>query len=375
LAASLAPALAAGNGKIVVGYYASWVADKLTGFDFSQLTHVQLAFGIPAQDGSFAFDGDSLVPGVVSKAHAVGTKVVLSLGGWTGSYAFSPIVASAATRTTFVNNIVAYLAKYNLDGIDIDWEYPGRLGDDCNKYTASDTANYLLFLKQLRPALDAKFGAGTKLISAAVRVEPFDGADGPLADISAFVPYFDYLSIMAYDLNGSWSTTTGPNAGLNYQAGKGEPFSVAKAIATWTKAGFPAAKLVLGTPFYGHSMTATQLMTPGTTGQYSSKLATVPKGDQDDDNQWKDPCSNSPAAFSGDWAWRNLRSQGVLTAPTVAGSGWSRYWDDTTKTPWLFNNQTKVFISYDDPVSLGYKVDYAAAQGLLGVMTWALDQD
>ena len=42
-----------------------------------------------------------------------------------GSYAFNHIVASAESRWIFIQNAIDYLRKWNFDGLDLDWEYPG----------------------------------------------------------------------------------------------------------------------------------------------------------------------------------------------------------------------------------------------------------
>lgn len=94
------------------------------------------------------------------------------------------------------------------------------------------------------------------------------------------------------------------------------------------------------------------------------------------DAYWQDPyCSKDPGGVSGVWRYGNLRSQGVLTTPTTASSPWIRQWDDVSQTPWLFNPTTKTFISYDDPVSIGVKTDYALSKNLGGLMVWSVDED
>lgn len=100
-----------------------------------------------------------------------------------------------------------------------------------------------------------------------------------------------------------------------------------------------------------------------------------PKGDSYD-AVYQDPyCSKDPGGLSGIWRFSNLLSQGVLDSPSTAKAPWVRTWDDTSSTPWLFNPDTKIFISYDDPKSIGDKVAYAKSNGLAGVMVWSIDQD
>ncbi|KAJ1795707.1 hypothetical protein LPJ59_004193, partial [Coemansia sp. RSA 2399] len=117
---------------LVIGYYPSWKKAQSASIDFSKYTHINMAFGIPTASGTFSFDGDWFLPQTVTALHAVGTKVLISVGGWTGSNFFSNIVKDPSASTTLINSMVNYVDTNNLDGVDIDWEYPGRLGDNCN---------------------------------------------------------------------------------------------------------------------------------------------------------------------------------------------------------------------------------------------------
>ncbi|KAJ1956828.1 hypothetical protein EC988_001150 [Linderina pennispora] len=357
----------------VVGYYANWV--NMPALTLSKYTHINFAFAIPKADGSLQYDNVETLPGLVSGFHAAGVKALVSVGGWTGSNLFSTILKNTATRTAFLNNMVSFVQTNNLDGVDIDWEYPGREGNTCNAYDpTNDSKNFLSFLQDLRAKLDSTFGAGTKLITMAVRVQPFDGPNGPMNDVSAFAKVTDYINLMQYDINGNWDSTTGPNAPLQYAPGKGEQVSFATAISAWSAAGWPTSKMNAGVPFYGHSVKALSNMLNNPSNMYAQFSPTVPKGDQEDE-PWADTCAGGPAVYSGDWQYKHLRDQGLLSNPTTAVAPWVRTWDNTTSTPWLFNPNTNIFISYDDPQSLKAKVDYAAAKGLAGTMLWSMEMD
>ena len=115
---------------------------------------------------------------------------------------FSPAVASDSSRQTFVDNIALAFDQYKLDGIDIDWEYPGRAGNDGNLFTPQDTANFLSFLKLLRAKLPADAH-----ISAATLTTPFvDGNGAPSADVSEFGDVLNWITMMNYDVWGCMLT-------------------------------------------------------------------------------------------------------------------------------------------------------------------------
>jgi chitinase len=58
-------------------------------------------------------------------------KVVISVGGWDWSNRFSNVAASAPARANFIASTLKAMRKYGLDGVDLDWEYPGEAGVPC----------------------------------------------------------------------------------------------------------------------------------------------------------------------------------------------------------------------------------------------------
>jgi GH18 family chitinase len=104
-------------------------------------------------------------------------------------------LANDTGRQTFVRNITSAYYQYRLDGIDIDWEYPGEPGDPRNYVDANDTANFLKFLKLLRTTLPS-----AARITAAVQTTPFANANGQSMDyVRAFAEVLDWVLIMNYD--------------------------------------------------------------------------------------------------------------------------------------------------------------------------------
>ena len=142
-------------------------------------------------------------------------KAILSIGGWSESKYFSSAVATDANRTAFAQAIMKVVSKYKVDGVEFEcvclnpfqsdfihlfrsWEYPSKQGIGCNIVSASDSANFLLFLQTLRQ----QHGARKLIISAAVSITPFFGLDGnPIADVSAFAKVLDYIGSLITILN------------------------------------------------------------------------------------------------------------------------------------------------------------------------------
>lgn len=208
------------------------------------LTHVCFAFGTIGSDYTLNITQDALVimESTFSAAVAHGVKPILSVGGWGyGSSMYSEMVASNETRATFIESLHDFVDQYNISGIDIDWEYPGRASDDGVPYNeTTDVPNYLIFLEELRE----EFGTNLTLSAAVAALNPFDD------DVSGFAEYFDFVCMMFYDFAaGSGFNDTASDAPLY-----GSP-SIVQGVEAWNAAGMPSSKMVFGLPSYGRSFT------------------------------------------------------------------------------------------------------------------------
>ncbi|MFA6435481.1 MAG: glycosyl hydrolase family 18 protein, partial [Elusimicrobiales bacterium] len=227
----------AGSFK-VVGYLESWGA---SGFEdhllYKYLTHVNYAFVVPTASGGLSptyDDGGTQLNDLVARAHAAGVKVSVSVGGWNdgNDSAFRTIAASPSLRATLINNLYNYVVSYNLDGVDIDWEFP----------TGAET-NYASLMSEL----SARMKNAGKLVTAAVLPTETGGVT------SAVFPYVDFIVIMAYNMGNPHSTESGAQSALTF----------------WANQGLPKEKRVLGVPFYGRN-------SAGTEQAYSDLVAACP---------------------------------------------------------------------------------------------------
>lgn len=220
-------------------------------------------------------------PALVKAAKAAGTKVTVSVGGWSGSTKFSPMAKSASARAEFIKWNVDLVTKYDTAGVDLDWEYPTAAGPGCNDRAADDVDNLLTLVKELRAALDKASPNDHKEITMAVHITPWGGETDTSEKVAAFVPYIDRFHVMTFDVNGAWNPTSGPNSPFRAEPGKGYPKGFVEGIDTWNKAGVPYNKLAGGIAFYGRSQTLTVNSIPTT--QYNPAVSpTPPLGDSDD---------------------------------------------------------------------------------------------
>ncbi|GAB3882164.1 glycoside hydrolase family 18 protein [Spirosoma agri] len=267
-------------------------------------------------------------------------KILISIGGWAWSEHFSDAVLSDTARTAFAASAVDIVRQYQLDGIDIDWEYPGMKGED-NVFRPEDKANFTLLFKALRDQLNGlKQQTGKEyLVTTALPGFPEIFTH---TDMAQAQQYLDYINVMSYDF-----FTGGPLAGHHtnlYESGKVDnEQSGDRAITLYKQAGVPTSKLVLGIAFYGR---AWQLKTDDPDA-FPRTIATVERG----------------GGYS-------FIKDSLLTNPA-----YKRHWDKRAKAPYLYNADLKRFVSYDDEKSVRAKCQYVKKQELAGVMFWEYFSD
>ncbi|KZT26865.1 glycoside hydrolase family 18 protein [Neolentinus lepideus HHB14362 ss-1] len=371
-----------------MAYYPDWAGPDFPPekIDFSRFDWIDFAFALPNEQYDLTWDDSGatdLLKRLVTAAHANDKKVKLSIGGWTGAKYFSPAVANDVNRVVFVNNIVKVYNQYNLDGIDIDWEYPGQPGQEGNIWTHDDTSNYLLFLILLRSRLPP-----TARISAATQVVPFADQNGqPLKDVTPFASVLDWILIMNYDVWGS-DSNPGPNAPLSNACGNStQPDANAdSAITAWTAAGMPTNKIVLGVPSYAYisKSNATRLRTRAELDIEGNEI-TVDVADSTSSSvspglvPLQNPVTlknDNGGSDNGQIQFAQLVEQFVLTYPGFLGAGgFTRHWDECSSTPYLTSEIAGQVVTYDDPQSLQMKAKLARTRGLLGVNMFDIHGD
>ncbi|KAH9943558.1 glycoside hydrolase superfamily [Amylocystis lapponica] len=379
-----------GNGTdsiVAMSWYAGWKGTDFppSSISWSKYTAVTYSFATTTPDvNTVSLDAsdESLLPTFVQLAHQKNVKAILTIGGWSGSMYFSSAVGSASNRTAFVQTVMNLVSKYNLDGLDFDWEYPNRQGLGCNTISTADSANFLSFLQALRAAP----GGSNITLSAAAGLTPFAGPDGtPMSDVSSFADALDWVEIMNYDVWGAWSSTVGPNAPLNDScaAGADQQGSAVSAVKAWTTAGFPADQLVLGVASYGHSFLVTGSDALVSGGNSLAAYPAFDKSSQPQGDSWDadapagtDQCgAYSAGGWSGIWDFFGLIQGGFLTQNGTVANGIGYRYDDCSQTPYVYNPTTQVMVSFDNAESFAAKGQFINQAGLGGFAMWETGGD
>ena len=348
----------------ITAYFEEWgiydINYHVSDIPADKLTHINYAFAKIGASGEIAlydpyaaveryYAGDSYTQAYMGnfnqlkklKARYPHLKVLISIGGWTLSKPFYSMAKTQAGRERFAASVLRFLQTYDFfDGVDVDWEYPVINGLDALG-SPEDRDNFTLLMQALRQAIGNNYEL-TVAVSASKR-----GIDA--IDYQSVHPYLNRINLMSYDLHGDWDTQTGHNSALyNNNDVFSSEFNMHSAVQNLIAAGVPKEKVVPGLAFYGRSFAnvAGQGINQNFSGHGSS---------------------------TGD-------DEGMLTYADIAANyknknGYKYYWDDIAKVPYLYNASRSEFISYDDPVSIKNKAQYAANNGLGGVMFWAMSND
>ncbi len=208
----------------IIGYMPSWAGDA-NAIQYSKLTHINYAFALPNSDGSIKpIDNPAKLQTIVTKAHAVGTKVLIAVGGWSDNGVildptFEALAGNATSRSRFITACMSLVNTYGLDGVDIDWEYPDA---------GQSSTNFDLLMTGLSDQLKPQ----GKLLTAAVIG---NGATGGGVSATVFAKV-DWLNIMSYDANDFQHST------YDYSL---------QCLSYWSGRGLAKSKISLGVPFYG----------------------------------------------------------------------------------------------------------------------------
>ncbi|KAJ7291631.1 hypothetical protein C8J57DRAFT_1113502 [Mycena rebaudengoi] len=331
-----------------IGYYAGWADRRPCGVagpeqtDWSTYTHAHFAFAVVSQSSEIqlASADDPLLRALVSQKTAhPGLKVLIGVGGWAFSEdiptrdVFSVMISTAATRAKFIASARSFLAQYNLDGIDIDFEYPGAIERDA---PATDTPNLTTFFKELRAGLPS---------AIIVCTAPAGYWFLKGFEIDKIVTSVDYINMMSYDYHGQWDVA------VTGQAPVSNPHTslldIRDSALLYIRAGIDLSKVNLGLAFYGRTY---HLANPACKGYNCTMVAGGAAA----------PCTGT-SGYIAQFEITNLLSAGIK--PTL---------DISSETYWFDNGGD--LVSFDQSDTWAVKQKFAGSTCFGGTFVWSVDQ-
>lgn len=265
-------------------------------------------------------------------------KVLVWVGG-AGVGGFSEMVVNHASRKLFIQSLKATLEQYQLDGVDLDWEFPGS--------GSKNRMHFSQLLHEIRREYQREHR--TYILSVAV------AAPATIAylsyDAREINSYADYVNIMTYDYHfyAKEMPQTGFNAPLYRRHDEHAIFgtlNINASVHYWLSQGLAKNKLVIGLPTYGHTF---QLVSP-----FNTRIG-------------------APASSYG--------RVGMIGFASYSEICWFRrhniyvhqVYDVEACSPYLYAGTE--WISYEDERSLECKANYIKENGFGGAMIFSLNTD
>lgn len=279
---------------------------------FSHLVYAFCEFN-DDNDGVVVADPDRLRAISGLKKQNPDLKVILGIGGYKKE-GFSEMTGDKKKRKAFVNQCRRIIRDYNLDGIDLDWEFPGTTAGG---HTAApdDAQNYATLVKDLRKSLGKD-----KWISF------YSNNSAMFIDFKKMIPYVDYVNVSGYNLSVPKPDKTLYHQSPLYSSKVCGDWCISKSISRHIAYGVPVQKILLGIPFFARGV---------------------------------EPCANYFEMKSLD----RYNDKCELI------------WDDDAKVPYLRGPEGDLVAGFDNEESISIKCDYIQSHGLAGGFVWNYDSD
>ncbi|MDB2606610.1 glycoside hydrolase family 18 protein [Zobellia sp.] len=348
----------------IIAYYVPEREFEPEKIPVEKLTHIIYSFA-DLVDGEITFRkpevaGKKLKAVVAQKKRNPDLQVMIASGGW-GADGFSDMALTEESRAKFIHSAAEFIREYELDGIDMDWEYPGISGAG-TKARPEDTKNFTSLMKGLRLMLDTFEKPKFLTFASAGWKKYYD-----FIEINEVMKYADYTNVMTYDQVSGVSDYTGHHSPLGkvtsedisgtpfhanldslYREGEyymdADPRSAQKIVDFLIEEGVNPKQIVIGGAFYGRVWKG---VPPENNGLYQK----------------------SGGIHIGWIAYHKIRNQYENQA------NFKRFWDEKAMAPFMYNTKDSLMVSYDDTVSVAKKTNYVISKGLGGIMFWELGND
>ncbi|MFI3211017.1 MAG: glycosyl hydrolase family 18 protein [Peptostreptococcaceae bacterium] len=303
-------------------------------------------------------------------------KVTMSVGGWAASRGFYTMLDTDAGIKSFVDSCVDFVREYGFDGIDVDFEFPSSTSQSGNPddFDLSEprrktiNARYNLMMKELNAALDKAGEEDGKDYLCTAAVSASSWVLGGVDDHS-YVNDLDFLSMMTYDFHGGWNNFVENQANIYSDPADRETAGMLMPVlsADWAfkyyRGVLPAEKILMGVPYYTRGWENVQ----GGNGSGLHGTSNTPATGKY--NVWADLDANGnpiPAGVNPIWHVLNLMDQD----PNL-----QLHWDEVGKVPYVWQNNEKVFLTFENEQSIDERLKYIEENNLGGALIWVMDAD
>ena len=344
----------AGLSAVILGYYLETGTTTVptTSLNLRLFTHICHGSLTADSMGNVKMPPAMAASDLVTRAHAVGVKVLVSVGGEDSGSFLNAIGNEPESTKKFVSDLVAIVLKYHYDGVDIDWEFPANDGDRDGMVSVVSLLRETLqrkvrgsIISVAVPSSGGGMGFGIThpggpagSMSVESLVAPGGGPE-KYFDAAKLATLVDFLNVRAYGFHGDY-ISTGYNSNLVHDPGDKTPesYSVTESMDYWVRIReCPKTKLVVGIPAYGQ--------------QFHSNHITVKQ---------------------------NLRGSVQIPFKDLLKmdmQGWQQGWDQAAYASVLASKDGKEYITFDSVQAAQIKGQWVRQQGFRGVFLSNISQD
>ncbi len=322
------------NYKVIA--YSMGDVEVMKQYPLQKLTHIIYSF-LHLRNDSLTWSDEkqrnTLVQLGELKKQFPNLKIMVSLGGWGGCEPCSGIFSTEDHRNTFARSTVELLKEFNLDGLDLDWEYPAIEGYPGHTFDSSDKQNFTELVKTLRKAMGKDYllafaaGGFTDYLEKSI-------------DWGAVMPEVDFVNLMTYDLVSGFSKVTGHHTPLKSYLPNQQ--STENCVNWLLQHGVKSEQLIIGAAFYARVW---EQVAPDNRGLYNAGI------------------------FKHGVPYKNFDTYFSDT------SGFRYHWDKKAKAPYRYNKSKQLFATFDDERSIKAKAKFVRRKKLAGMMFWELRED
>ncbi|CAG8611225.1 6590_t:CDS:2, partial [Diversispora eburnea] len=263
-----------------------------------------------------------------------------------------PFASNKTERDSFVSNVINFVHKFELDGVDL--EYPDRYG--CGKWNNSE--NFIPLVDELSSALKVI----NKTFSITVGNNPIQGLN---------INSIEFINVMPFRQN-EISNTTGPSITLD---------QISDTMDGWSKT-VESKKLILGVSLYGvieltmpmeGSLESNRTVPLDTTANIKYSVFDSYSYST---SSYYDTCSFLEVDYLNLGSCAVIRSKnGPLSSSCTAQNGWTRVFDDNVKSTYLYKvYNTSVVVGSPNPLTTYYYVTYEDSQSIQHKLKLIIDK-
>ncbi|MBI2031363.1 MAG: glycoside hydrolase family 18 protein [Candidatus Levybacteria bacterium] len=325
--------------KDIIGFLPSWSIAKRTSVDTANFSQI-IYFGVGVnEDGElvqydengisvaeWTYFNSSYFTKIRAEARENGTKILLAIKSFDNT-TIDKIISNENATKNLIRQLVNLINKYNLDGINIDFEY---ITDADIEFPTSKYLNG--FLEEISQNLKKE----NPEIIISIDVNATAVLTDNAFNMTRIGRAVDQVIIMAYDYRQQNSIFAGPVAPLYGEQNEHSIWESVHAL----NGRVDSQKIILAVPLYGYEwQTVTE----------SNKSSVIPQ-------------SGALATYK--------RVKEILKERDDV----KKHWDNVAKSPWLSFSQYGEIrqIYYEDEKSITEKIKFAKERALGGIAFWAL---